>query len=288
MTAMDAMKRLAYASGAFAAHHRWAHRDTLSVPMFHRVLAREDRRWSDADPGYAMRADVFEACLRFFKRHYNVVDVAQVRAAESGEAALPPRALLITFDDGWADNLHVAAPLLRRHGLPSVLFVAAEAVMSEEAEWWQDKVFGAEREGALGSALTPAFRAAMPASDAPEALRAVSALAELDEIRRGDLVASLRPRETGQRMMLTPGELAQVVASGMALGGHGYSHAPLTLLRDSAADLRRSRETLMRIGDGLGDWSTMSFPHGRYDSRIVAQARSIGYRTVFTSDPVLN
>ena len=40
------------------------------------------------------------------------------------QGRLPPRALAITFDDGYADNRTVAAPLLERHGLPCTFFVA--------------------------------------------------------------------------------------------------------------------------------------------------------------------
>jgi peptidoglycan/xylan/chitin deacetylase (PgdA/CDA1 family) len=40
-----------------------------------------------------------------------------------GDATLPPRAVLITFDDAYRDNLENAAPVLKRHGYPAVLFV---------------------------------------------------------------------------------------------------------------------------------------------------------------------
>ena len=54
---------------------------------------------------------------------YTVVGLDDVLAYYREGAALPPRPVLITFDDGYRDNLEFAAPVLERHGYPAVLFV---------------------------------------------------------------------------------------------------------------------------------------------------------------------
>jgi peptidoglycan/xylan/chitin deacetylase (PgdA/CDA1 family) len=54
---------------------------------------------------------------------YNVVDLDAVLAHYGAGAPLPSRPVLITFDDGYRDNLENAAPVLERHGYPSVIFV---------------------------------------------------------------------------------------------------------------------------------------------------------------------
>jgi peptidoglycan/xylan/chitin deacetylase (PgdA/CDA1 family) len=54
---------------------------------------------------------------------YAVVDLDAVLVAFRGGAPLPERSVLITFDDGYRDNLENALPVLRKHGYPAVLFV---------------------------------------------------------------------------------------------------------------------------------------------------------------------
>lgn len=59
------------------------------------------------------------------RRGWSFVDLDAVLAALEGRARLPERALLITFDDAYADLLSEAAPLLAQRGIPAVAFAVA-------------------------------------------------------------------------------------------------------------------------------------------------------------------
>ena len=54
---------------------------------------------------------------------YTPVSLEQVRDHYVDAAPLPPGAVLITFDDGYRDNLENALPILQQHGYPAVIFV---------------------------------------------------------------------------------------------------------------------------------------------------------------------
>jgi peptidoglycan/xylan/chitin deacetylase (PgdA/CDA1 family) len=54
---------------------------------------------------------------------YTVVGLEAVLAHYTQGAPLPPKAVLVTFDDGYRDNLENALPILERYGYPAVLFV---------------------------------------------------------------------------------------------------------------------------------------------------------------------
>lgn len=288
-------KQTLYQTGALAAVHRLRNGRTLTATMFHRVLGRADPRWRTADPTYTVTDEFLRGCLDFFREHYNVIDLKRV-TLDDGLDALPPRPMLITFDDGWADTVDCALPVLREAGVTALLFVVAGALGNRQA-FWQERIFGAWRQGAIdAAAIAAAWRqvdsaAAPPGDSSEKSVRALIArIGRMSAAARAAVVTSLATSD-GEPVpsMMTAEQLCQWDAAGMSVGGHGHSHEPLTALADAGPELGDSRRTLRDIlGRDAGGPETMSFPHGRYDSNVVSRARGAGYRYMFTSNPVLN
>jgi len=90
---------------------------TLRVLMYHKV--------NDLQPNpTTVPTSVFaEQMTLLAELGYEPVSLEQVRAHYVEAAALPEGAVLITFDDGYRDNLENALPILQRHGYPAVIFV---------------------------------------------------------------------------------------------------------------------------------------------------------------------
>ncbi|WP_291299255.1 polysaccharide deacetylase family protein [Elioraea sp.] len=258
------IKRILHRIGLARALHRMRNCDVLTVAMFHRVLPPDDPRFAGANPTYTVSLADFERILDLFARLYTVVDLAAVERAAHGGARLPPCPLLITFDDGWRDNAEFALPALEARGMAAVLFVAS-GFIGDARGFWQERVYDAvaTRQGdAEANARIAALAAA--GRDAREA-----ALAALDE----------RPLP---RAMADATELASLAAGGVAIGGHGHSHTPLTEVDDAGAELTACRAALAALG--LGDERpSFSFPHGRFDAGLVAAAQRAGFGLCFTS-----
>jgi len=66
--------------------------------------------------------------LHFLKRRYPVIALSDAVRLDSTGAYLGPNVVVITFDDGYADNFECAAPILRHFGLPATFFVSAGLV----------------------------------------------------------------------------------------------------------------------------------------------------------------
>jgi peptidoglycan/xylan/chitin deacetylase (PgdA/CDA1 family) len=90
---------------------------TLRVLMYHKINDVENNPLS-------VPVSLFDEQMALLKeRGYNVVDLQTVLDHYLSGRPLPPRAVLITFDDGYHDNVENALDVLGRHGYPAVLFV---------------------------------------------------------------------------------------------------------------------------------------------------------------------
>ena len=291
----DLAKKLLYASGLLGLYHRLRNADKLTVVMFHRILNPDDPRWRTCDPDYTLATRWFAQTLAFFRKHYNVVSEAEVLASRRHGTALPPRPLLITFDDGWADNADYALPELKKAGLPALLFVVSDAVGTRQP-FFQERLIAAWRRGALKvGELAEAMRPHLSAEWAPrgesiDAMReAIAKLEAMPEGRRGDVLAPLMAAlDDGLRHMTTVEELQRLEAGGVALGLHGKTHTPMRHACDLDAELSGARAALARQLGTAAEAVSMSFPHGSYDDAIAHRAQEAGYELVFTSVRALN
>jgi hypothetical protein len=74
--------------------------------------------------GLSISPTDFEAALKFLTRYYTPVHLQDVLADSDGWD-LPPRAVLVTFDDGYASVMESAAPFCGEFGVPAMLFLNA-------------------------------------------------------------------------------------------------------------------------------------------------------------------
>ena len=276
-------RRIAYQSGALG-FERANRPDALTVVMFHRVIDRADPDFERADPEYTVEPDLFDELLGFFRDQYSVVGLADVMAAADRRRPLPRHPLLITFDDGWADNLRYAAPLLSRRRLPAVIFVVAEALLSPANSWWQEQVFAAAR----GQMMIEDRRAGANGNQPDDRLELICRLAEMGGSEQSKFIESIAAPPRLSRMMLAPADLAKLATAGIAIGNHGYTHLPLTRVRDIGAEICEAIAAIAALTDDKASASSLSCPHGRYDASVIRAAQAAGVQLIFTSDPILN
>ncbi|MDI6632241.1 MAG: polysaccharide deacetylase family protein [Bacillota bacterium] len=102
------------------------------ILLYHRVVE------VPADPQLLCVKPVhFAAHLAHVRQNYRPVSLTALNEAlQQGE--VPDRAVVLTFDDGYADNLHHAKPILERYAVPATVFVTAGKIDNRREFWWDE------------------------------------------------------------------------------------------------------------------------------------------------------
>ena len=259
----------------------------LSTFIFHRVLPKPDPLLPD-EPD----SERFDRIVGFLASNFTLL-----RAADAAQAlargTLPAAAACITFDDGYADNATVAAPILQRHGVPGTFFVSTGYI--DGGRMWNDTVIEAVRaapDGVLDWSEfgVPPMILDTPASRVAAYGQALRALKHREpEERRAVTEAIARraclPERSG--LMMSRAQVQQLHRAGMEIGGHTVTHPILARLGDAEAarEIGRGREH-------LAQWTgvpprTFAYPNGvpgqDFGPRDAALVRDAGFSAAFTT-----
>lgn len=100
-----------------------ARRGATAVLMYHRVLSDSDSR-NGVEPGMFVRASTFESHIAWLRERFEVLSLRSL--VTEGRRADDPPAMVVTFDDGWRDNLTVAWPILQRYRVAATIFLVRD------------------------------------------------------------------------------------------------------------------------------------------------------------------
>lgn len=210
---------------------------TAIVLTYHRVadLPSDPQLLAVSPRNFAAQARMLAETARVLPLRRMTDDVARGRVRHGSIA--------ITFDDGYADNLENAAPVLRENGLHATVFVSSGYLGGTREFWWDEAeriVLGDEecRWNVLMPPATPAQRAYVELLQAIRPLPVGERDKALAEARaRFGVAAAVRPTHRP----LTPEQLADVCSlECFEVGGHTRDHEVLSAL---SAD--RQRETIV-------------------------------------------
>jgi peptidoglycan/xylan/chitin deacetylase (PgdA/CDA1 family) len=292
----QALAKSGFAS-AILRHRRRVGTSWLTVLTYHRTGTGLPLELLDTGV-VAATAEALDRQLAFLKRHFDIVRVDDVMAALSG-APLPPSPLLVTFDDGYRDNYDVALPLLVRHGIPAVFFIATSYIEERRLFWW-DAIHTIVRSSLRERAsLSYPYPIELPLAQGEREstietlLRLVKTHIGLHLRRFLDELAiaaevDLYAFESGlaKNHLMTWDHVRALSTAGMDVQSHTWTHRVLQTLPDPdlAEELVRSRDMLRNV---LGITPrALAYPVGtapEYDGRIRAALRGAGYVAAFSN-----
>lgn len=249
----------------------------------------------DPHPYYEPVApEVFERQMSFIGRHYRVMDLLEL-VERSATGSVPPKAVAITFDDGYRDNYDYAFPILKKLGLPATIFVAT-GVTGTRNRLWHDRVFDAFRFTKAEHARLNYPHTRELILDSPQARKeslhsALTAVRSLWGQAQRRLVediedALLPVLPSEPPLMLDWDQIAEMHANGISIGSHSVSHPILSRLPDE--ELKRElseskRELSERLGAPI---EAFAYPNGKaddYSPSVKKILNDCGYRCAVTT-----
>ena len=265
MPAARILKRAAYSAGLFRAVVAVRPLRGVCVLCYHAVRAGDSAPADMPFSGLHVPAARLDEELAALRRLATPISAQRLRQAISGERPAPPRAVHVTFDDGYRSVLTRGLPLLERHDVPASLFVCTRPVERRQLFWYD----AAAREGGAEEVARSRRR---PGAEWGAVLERWSRPAD-----PGDELAPLSPAEVatlGRHPLLE-------------IGGHTVSHPRLAGLgvEDQRAEIDGS---LAAIESWLGRRPTsFAYPTGRpredYDDRTIAIVKEAGIDLAFTT-----
>lgn len=279
---------------------------TITIVMYHYVRQIKNSRYPNIK---GLELDLFIRQLDYLTSHYNIIAISDLISGQE----LPPKAALLTFDDGYSDHYENVWPLLRERGLRGVFAPVVEASLahkvldvhkiqfilacaSDIAEiMTQVDEFIADHIDQLGfsgpdyrttmvkrrlDTIEVSFIKDMLQREIPNAMRT-----ELTKLLFEKYV-SADEADFASTLYATTDQLQEMCAEGQALSIHGVTHRFLGTLdiEEQRTELTASVEFLDSLG-AKKDEISISYPFGSYNDDTLKILREMKVQVGFITLP---
>lgn len=299
------LKRMLYPSLSAAGIFRRTPAAGLAVVTYHGVRPQGYEPVDPSFDGNLVSAETLGRQLRLLKAHYSVITPEDALSWLEGGRELPPKAVLLTCDDGLLNNLTDMLPVLQQESLKCLFFVTGASTGEERTMLWYEDLFliffrasngpfeisceGLMISGELGS--REQRRAVWWSS--------VKRLSQIDARSRTSFLQTARvqfglgseryldvedPAMCRRFGLLTCAELRELASAGMTIGAHTMSHPMLSQLPVASARAEIT-ECRARLESAVQKrvWA-FAYPFGDAQSvtpLVLAIPKEVGYEAAF-------
>jgi peptidoglycan/xylan/chitin deacetylase (PgdA/CDA1 family) len=281
-------------TGLLGVANRFARAGT-AILRYHSVQEDPGRVAQTIGTAITHSQDAFDRQMAILARHYHPVSLDDVLNSLQQGSRLRRKSVAVTFDDGYADNLEIAAPILAKYGIPATVYLIVESIDQLRAPWfsrlrhamattrkseWRDSVDHSVRQ--LGS----------PAERRAAFLVASRRLAQLCGDRQESTMGLIEseldvdPLLHSGCPMLSWEQARALRGQGHIIGSHTMTHANSAYIGSSElrAELLNSKKRIEEeVGGGAVHFSypaPILEPH--FTSESIRWCEELGYRTAVT------
>ncbi len=273
----------------------------LSILMFHGLTKQ---RHTGVENAYNLHIDetLFADLCRILSRDYNVISLAEAVKVISDQAPLPRNSVVLTFDDGYASNYHLAYPLLAQHQLPATIFVATDFVHNNVYLWPDRLEYALQNTTSVELALPFTKESqSFPIATISEKRHACDLVSQhLKSLPQENVYAAMEQIETHLGVSLNTAEhvpaiyqplnweqCREMLASQLiTLGGHTHRHLILGRCTEATARAELTLNAdLLAANTGVRP-TLFAYPNGKpedYNATTVQLLQELGYQGSVTT-----
>lgn len=252
--------------------------------LFHRVSDMPDPLWPPMHPA------LFEKIIQFIRANFLVV-LLEYYLEDPSLYKNEKGVITISFDDGYKDNVEIAAPILQRYHCPASFHVTTECIDKNLPTWTYitDHFFkqDTKMEMNLDHDFVPEEYRTVRWENAEEGkewgkkikpwMKSLSnehRLLIMDDLESRGNINSL-PRN----IMMNWDEVKQLHTAGYYIGSHSSTHPMLAMLANEAEIHNELEGSANRIEAQVGERPvTIAYPIGSWDERVTKVANQSGYK----------
>jgi peptidoglycan/xylan/chitin deacetylase (PgdA/CDA1 family) len=271
------------------------------ILMYHSVQDQPGQFANSIGTGIIHATSVFERQMELIARRFRPVTLEEVLLFLNGEMKLPHRAVAVTFDDGFADNYEIAAPILARYDIRAVFYVTAALIGTNSAPWycrlrfafattqrreWRDPDTGWMHSLNTQDGREKALLAAFDSCASLAGNRQEETVARIE----WDLESDLQAIRDGSRFMMDWDQVRRLNQAGHVVGSHTLTHPNVAHVISEEILRRELSESKRQIEEAVGSTvDHFSYPHPalipQWNEETVAMTRRVGYRSAVTTTP---
>lgn len=268
----------------------------LTVLAYHRIADANAPDFLYYRSNVSATPEMFERQMAWCAKHFNVIDLTLLLAFLQKGRPLPPRPMLITFDDGYLDNYTQALPILQRYGLPAVIFLMTDRMDYPAPPWWDEVAYLFDQTRKTGATLpligqhdlsTPELRV-QTREKLMRQLKLVPETRKQEALQELRDVLEVAPPGAEPPLFVSWDQVRELVSYGISCQPHTISHPILTRI-DEAEVRRQVTESKARIeAETLRPAQFFAYPNGTladYSPFAMRALREAGYLAAVTLTP---
>lgn len=292
----DYLASVLYRAGVFQMVRR-IERNVLTVLSYHRVGDSSIGSFSSYRPNISASASSFARQMDYVRENYNVISCTDVTAWLRGEMELMSNPAIITFDDGYQDNLSIAHPILFERGLPATIFLTTGFVGCNKPFYWDFVAYCFYQTKKTSVDLPIAGHAEWGDRVSRERIlnRWINSVKKLPESDKHGAVSKLPealdvsvPDDVFSGLYLTWDQVRAMTANGVEMGSHTSTHPILTRIPiyQVQNELIKSKEKIeSEIGIPVVSFAYPNGQEGDFSPTVIKAVKEAGFEVAFTLLP---